>query len=165
MVGPGRCTEGAGGAVVRDSDTGGSRRFGVLDPGKSYTFAVTAYNAAGASTTRISNPVTPTSTLPTVRLTAPTVGTLISGNTTVSAAPTPSPGTTSPISFVEFFADDVPIGMPFASPWSIEWDPIGLTDGPVTLTAVATDQDQQSATSAGVDVTVVLPEPDVSATS
>jgi len=138
-----------GGLITRTAFSG-------LDPDTQYTFRVQAFNSVGASTATLSNAVTPSATPLSVRVTAPAAGTVVSDVTTVAALP--SPGTTkSPIASVDFFAGDAPISTAVEAPWRIDWDPAEIPDGSVTLTAVATDDDGERATSPGVAVTVAKP--------
>lgn len=161
-------TASPGGATRTVATVGGlltTTRFGGLDPATSYTFGVRAHNIVGASTARRSNAVTPTSTLPSVTITAPAAGSVVSGGTTVTASPKASPGTGSPISSVDFYANGLYLNSAFAAPWSIDWDPSFGPEGPVTLTAVATDAAGAQATSPGVSVSVLNPALTITAPS
>ncbi len=68
----------------------------------------------------------------TVRITAPTAGTIVRGFTTVTA--TASAGVTA----VQFFVDGNPLSPPLPSPFSAPWPSDSIPFGPHTLTAVAT---------------------------
>ena len=91
---------------------------------------------------------------PTVAITAPAAGATISGNTvSVSAAATAVGGLT--IASVQFMVDNVNQGPAVTtSPYSIALDTTKLNNGVHSLTAVATDSANNSATSPAVSVTV-----------
>ncbi|MBI5768012.1 MAG: PD40 domain-containing protein [Verrucomicrobia bacterium] len=100
---------------------------------------------------------------PSVGITAPTAGTLVSVNVarTVSAsASATTPGAT--ISSVQFYANGVSIGTDTTSPYSVSWTP--ATSGTYSLTAVATDSSSVQTTSAAVSVSAGT-APSVSITS
>lgn len=59
------------------------------------------------------------------------------------------------VSSVTFFANGAPVGTTSSSPFAILWSPVGA--GQYTLTAIATDNQGATTTSAGVSVTVVPP--------
>lgn len=87
---------------------------------------------------------------PTVSITAPTTGTtyVLGDVATINASATDADGT---VSNVEFFVNGTSIGSDNAAPYSINW-PVAL--GNAILTAVATDDDNATAASAPVNVTV-----------
>jgi 6-phosphogluconolactonase (cycloisomerase 2 family) len=91
---------------------------------------------------------------PTVAITAPLDGSTISGNNVaVTATATADAGLT--ISSVQFQVDNVNQGAPVtSSPYGIVLDATKLSAGPHTLTAIATDSANKTATSATVTVTV-----------
>jgi len=84
-------------------------------------------------------------------ITAPANGAMFPSATalTVSASASDSDGT---VSQVQFFAGATSIGTKTASPCSISWTP--ASSGPFTLTAVATDNQGATTTSAPVSITV-----------
>jgi len=84
-------------------------------------------------------------TAPTVSVTAPAENSTVSGNTVVAA--TTVDGST-PVSQVAFSVDGSSIGTDTdgTDGWSLPWDTGTLPDGPVTVTAVATDADGLTAT-------------------
>jgi uncharacterized protein (TIGR03118 family) len=86
---------------------------------------------------------------PTVAVTAPTGS--VHGTVAVTAS------VQSPLSIakVEFFLNGTTsLGTATAAPYSVQWDTTAVADGPVTLTAVATDADGNAGTSAAASVTV-----------
>ena len=89
---------------------------------------------------------------PTVSITAPSSGATVSGNAvTVSANASDDIGVAS----VQFQLDGVNLGAADTTmPYSITWDTTTATNGPHTLTAIATDTTGQTTTSAPVTVTV-----------
>jgi hypothetical protein len=59
------------------------------------------------------------------------------------------------VSFVTFYANGAPIGVDSVSPFAMSWSPVAVGD--YTVTAVATDNQGATTTSAGVSVSVVPP--------
>src|SRR4051812_322727 len=118
--------------------------------------ATTSHNATAATdavldsfkvTAAASTPNQP----PTVAVTSPTDGsTFTVGNSiTVNAAANDSDGT---VARVDFFAGTTQIGSSSTAPYSVNWP--ATTAGTYSLTAVATDNDGASTTSAAVSVRV-----------
>ncbi|WP_339328421.1 glycosyl hydrolase family 18 protein [Luteimonas aquatica] len=97
---------------------------------------------------------------PTVSLTAPANGsTHASGsNIAVSANAADSDGS---ISRVEFFRDGVSLGVDTSAPYAVTWN--NAAAGGHSLTAVATDNQGATATSAAVSITVNAPSNDTTA--
>ncbi|HEY8208327.1 MAG TPA: Ig-like domain-containing protein [Myxococcaceae bacterium] len=90
-------------------------------------------------------------TPPTASVTAPTAGSTVSGNVTVSANASDNVGVTS----VEFYVDGTTlIGTDTTAPYSVTWNSTTVANGSHTLTAKAYDAAGNSATSSGVTVTV-----------
>jgi Bacterial Ig domain/Lysyl oxidase len=88
---------------------------------------------------------------PTVRLTSPDTGSIVSAVITVSANAAAQSGVPS----VQFYVDGTALGAQVTSPpFMTSWDTETLAAGPHTLTASATDQGGLSSTSAPVVVTV-----------
>lgn len=92
-------------------------------------------------------------TAPTVALTAPTAGATVVGSTTVTANATDNVG----VQRVEFLVDGALKGTDTTAPYSYAWDSTGTANGSRVLTARAFDSAGNSATSAGVTVTVNNP--------
>ncbi len=88
---------------------------------------------------------------PTVTITAPADGSTVIGATAVSADASDTVG----ISQVEFFVDGTPIGVDTTSGdgWTVSWDTTTSGDGPVAVSATATDTGGRTATDA-ITVTV-----------
>jgi hypothetical protein len=127
-----------------------------------YFYAVRAQDAAGnegASSNQASATVGDT-TPPTVSITAPGAGTVVSGaSVAVSASASDNVG----VAGVQFELDGAPLGVEVtAAPYSVAWDSTKVTDGTHTLTAVARDASGNVATSATVTVSVQNSVPPVS---
>ena len=91
---------------------------------------------------------------PTVRLTAPLVGTAFEPPATVGVtASAGDPDGT--VTKVEFFANGALIGIRATAPWSLSWT--GVEAGTYKLTARATDNDGAMTTSTAVTITVAEP--------
>ena len=97
-----------------------------------------------------STPTTP----PSVAITSPATGASVSGNNlTVLASASAANGAT--ITGVQFQVDSVNLGAPMTtSPYSIVLDTTKLTNGTHSLTAIATDSNGNSSTSAPVSIKV-----------
>jgi hypothetical protein len=86
-----------------------------------------------------------------VALTAPSAGSTVSGNVTVSATASDNVGVAS----VQFLLDGANLGSPVtAAPYQITWDSTTASNGTHTLTARATDTSGNSTVSSAVSVTV-----------
>jgi len=121
----------------------------------SHTLTAVARDAAGNSTTSASVSVTVSNdtTPPTVSITAPAGGATIDGSpaANVSATAADNVGVVG----VQFKLDGVNLGAEDTSaPYCVPWNSASTTNGSHTLTAVARDAAGNSATSAGVTVTV-----------
>jgi hypothetical protein len=91
------------------------------------------------------------STLPTVSMTAPAAGAPIAGTVTVTASATDNVGVVG----LQFKLDGVNLGADVtAAPYTLAWITTTAANGTHTLTAVARDAAGNSATAAGVSVTV-----------
>jgi len=90
----------------------------------------------------------PTDNPPTVSITSPANGATVSGILTISATASDDNG----VSQVEFFADNVSIGVDGAAPYELPWDTSAVADGVHAIKATATDTASQTA-SASVNVT------------
>ena len=130
----------------------------------SYTLFATATDNANNSAVSLGVAVTvnnvvqppPDQTPPSVSLTAPSVNATVSGTgVTVSANATDELGG-SGMKSVEFFAGATSLGTDTngGDGWSVQWNTTLFANGPITLTAKATDNATNAATSAGVGVTV-----------
>jgi hypothetical protein len=93
---------------------------------------------------------------PTVSVTAPTAGANVSGTVALTATAAPAPGYNLTIASVQFFVDGTtPVGTAMASPYTVNWDTTQATNGSHTITAKATDSENDSMTSSGVMVNVM----------
>jgi hypothetical protein len=122
-----------------------------------------ATDTNGNSTTSAGVSVTVNNVAPTVSITSPASGATVSGTVTVTATASSSVG----IASVQFQLDGTNVGSAdTTSPYTYSWSTTGSTNGSHTLKAVATDKNGNSATSAGVTVTVNnVAAPTVSITS
>src|SRR6185436_17847119 len=116
----------------------------------SYVLTAVATDNLTATTTSAAVNIT-VNTAPVVNLTAPAnLASFGSGVAiTVSANASDTDGT---VSQVQFFAGATPIGTDTSSPYSISWTP--ASGGAYALTAVATDNQTATTTSAAVNITV-----------
>jgi hypothetical protein len=93
---------------------------------------------------------------PTVSVTAPGAGSILTGLTTVSATASDSAGVAS----VQFLLDGAALGpLLTTAPYVFAWTPASTLNGLHTLTAVARDTAGNSATSSSVAVTIAIPTP------
>ncbi len=83
-------------------------------------------------------------TSPTVSIASPIDGSTVSGTVTITADASDSDGT---VSSVQFLVDDIPLSTDNdgSDGWSASWDSTGVTDGEYMLKAVATDNDDNTA--------------------
>jgi subtilisin family serine protease len=138
-----------------DSASPFAMSWGPITAGDYFLTAVATDNK-GATTASAIVPVTiaKPNVPPAVVLTSPGAGASFIAPATipVSAMATDEDGT---VSFVTFYANGVPIGVDAASPFAIAWSPVGA--GQYALTAVATDNQNATATSASLSIVVVPP--------
>jgi hypothetical protein len=89
---------------------------------------------------------------PTVTILAPIDGATVSGDVEVAAMVTDTDGTKAKVAYM---LNGSPMGRPATRPpYVLRWNTHGVPNGAVTLTAVATDDAGESATSGPVTVTV-----------
>lgn len=100
---------------------------------------------------------------PSVSVSTPAPGAMVSGSSVALSAAASSPGT---VSQVQFFVDGTPTGTASQAPWQVTWNSASVGNGNHTITARATDGAGNSATSAGLTVTVNnYPSPTTAITS
>jgi Bacterial Ig domain len=87
---------------------------------------------------------------PTVSLTAPAAGATLTGPVTLTATASSPVG----IAKVDFLVDGVVVATGTSSPYTVTWDSTTVGDGPVTLTARATDTAGSQTTTTGQAATV-----------
>lgn len=123
----------------------------------SHSLTALARDAAGnqsvssAVIVNVSNAPPPDTTPPSVTLTAPAAGTIVSGTVMVSADANDASG----IAGVQFDVDGGNLGVAdTVAPYSAAWDTSAVADGPHTLSATAQDTAGNTRKSAGVTVTV-----------
>jgi beta-lactamase superfamily II metal-dependent hydrolase len=95
-------------------------------------------------------PQGPDTTPPTVSITSPTNGAIVSGTTSVTASASDNVGVTK----VEFYLDGAIQSTDTTSPYAWSWNTTTATNAGHTLTAIAYDAATNSATSSAVSVTV-----------
>jgi hypothetical protein len=127
-----------------------------------HTLTAIATDALGQTTTSAGITVTTSNviTAPSVSITAPTLSS-VSGTVTVTANATATAGMAS----VQFKLDGNNLGAAVngSGPiFTLQWDTTTASNGPHTLTAVATDSQPQSTTSAPVSVSVLNSGPSAS---
>lgn len=106
-----------------------------LDPDKSYTFGVTAYNEAGLES-GFSNLVTVAEqSPPTVAITSPAASVNVSDTVTVSIDASDNVGVTK----VEYYVDNLLKGTETGSPYHFPWDTSAYSAGAHTILAKAYD--------------------------
>src|SRR5205814_683522 len=118
-----------------------------------HTLTAVARNIAGTRTTSPAVGVTVSydKTAPTVSITAPAAGGIVSGTVSVTANATDNVG----VAGVQFKLDGVNLSTEVTrSPYSVSWTTTTATNATHTLTAVARDAAGNRATSAAVSVTV-----------
>jgi hypothetical protein len=133
------------------NNNSGARTFaGTLDDIRIYNRVLTSQEITDLYNTAAPPPPADT-TAPTVSITAPVNGTIVSGMTTVSANASDNIG----VAGVQFKLDGNNLGAEdTTAPYSIQWDTAAASNASHTLTAVARDVAENSTTSASVTVTV-----------
>lgn len=134
-----------------------------LDAGKSYYFAVTAYNAAGTESPYSNVVSVSEATPPTVSITSPASNTTISGTVSVAASATDNVGVTK----VEYYLNGTLKSTDTSTPYVYSLSTASLASGTYTLMAKAYDAAGNIGQSGNVSVTVVndTTAPTVSLTS
>lgn len=143
------------GALVANVTSSDSYQDTGLTPSTTYEYTVAAYDAAGnvsAQSSQVSATTPANSNGPTVSFTAPSSGAIVSGTTTVSVNATDSIG----IASVQFQLDGANLGSPVMGQgpgYSMSWNTTMASNGAHTLSAIATDNSNLTAT-ASISVTV-----------
>lgn len=151
-------------------DTAAPYEFSVANlPAGTYTFSAKAVDDRGAESLATSKPVEvktagsppppATNKPPTVSISSPAAGAFFAQGAAVEITANPKDPDGS-VSRVEFFVSGAKVGEATASPWKATW---AAAAGDYSLTAIATDDDGASATSAAVAVTVAGPAPVIDA--
>jgi chitodextrinase len=142
------------GALV-DTAVGSPAQDTGLTPGTTYSYSVSAIDAAGnesartAAVTATTPP--PDTTLPAVSLTAPPPGSTVSGTVTISANASDASG----IHDVEFLLDGVTINDDTTAPYSYAWDTTTTSNGQHSLTVRAHDNAGNFSNTSGAFVVTV----------
>jgi len=133
-----------------------------LDPDKSYSFAVTAYNAAGQESS-FSNIVTiAEQSPPTVAIISPVNNSTVSDTVSVSVSADDNVGVTK----IEYYVNNVLLGADISAPYSFSWNTSSAAPGVYILTAKAYDAaGNVSQSSSSVAVSSDLIAPNVALTS
>jgi chitodextrinase len=133
-------------------------------PLTNYQYEVQARDAAG-NLSGLSTPASVTTpadtTPPTISVTAPSNGTLLSGLVTLAANATDAVA----VDHVDFLVNNNVVGTDNTAPYSITWNSATIADGSITITARAVDTSNNAAVSAGVIATLDNTPPDTSITS
>ncbi|MDD2852241.1 MAG: Ig-like domain-containing protein, partial [Desulfuromonadaceae bacterium] len=106
-----------------------------LDPGITYTFAVTAYNNAGIESLFSNSLTIEEQAPPTVDITSPSAGVNVSGAVSINVDAADNVGVTK----VEFFINDQLKASETSAPYFYSWDTSSVTPGAYTLMAKAYD--------------------------
>jgi glucose/arabinose dehydrogenase/chitodextrinase len=128
-----------------------------LEPTTTYSYTVSAFDAAGNSSAQSASasattPASPADTTPpTVSMTAPSSGATVSGTQTVSADAADDVG----VAGVQFLLDGSSLGAEdTVAPFAVTWDTTAVANGPHSLSARARDAAGNVTTSTAADVTV-----------
>ena len=131
-----------------------------LTPSTTYSYAVSAYDAAGNESARTApaGATTPASdtTSPSAAMAAPTSGSTVSGTVTVSATATDNVA----VADVDFLLDGVSIGVDSTAPYSVQWNTTTTSNGLHSLSARARDTSGNFGVTSGV-VSVTVSNPAV----
>ncbi|QRO00847.1 hypothetical protein JRI60_18335 [Archangium violaceum] len=131
------------GSLVMSTDTEAPYAYTMSTISGPVTLTARAYDAVGnVATASVS--FTVDRTLPTVSMTAPAIGSTVSGTVTVSANATDN----TAVAGVSFYANGTLIGTDTTAPFAVSWNTAGLTAGPQSLMAQAVDSAGNSANSA-----------------
>ena len=110
-----------------------------LIPGTTYSYAVSAFDAAGnesAQTASVTGRTpAPDNVPPTASMTAPALGSTVSGAVTVSANASDNVA----VADLDFLLDGVSIGIDSTAPYSVQWNTTTTSNGQHTLSARARD--------------------------
>jgi glucose/arabinose dehydrogenase/PKD repeat protein len=129
-----------------------------LTPGTTYSYRVSAIDAAGnesaQTTAAVATTPTPDTQPPTASMTAPAPGSTVSGLVTVSANAIDNAG----VADVDFLLDGVSIGVDATAPYSVTWNTTTTSNGSHALSARARDVNGNFGITSGVvNVTVSNP--------
>lgn len=140
--------------------TNGTVYAGAFTLSTTTTVVYRAYDNAGNAEAVNSQLITIGSATPTVTLTAPVTGDVLSGTVTLSvtvSALTPD--------HVDFFVGATKVGTATASPWSISWDSTTVVDGSYVVSAQAVELGGVTTDSNSASVTVKNAQPPPSDTT
>lgn len=147
-----------------------------IQPGKTPTDVATALTG-NSTANKVTNPGTgspnrllytgfiasgpPDTTLPTVSLTSPTEGQILTGTVTLSAKASDNVA----VAKVEFFGGTTLLGTATTTPYQLSWNSSALANNSYAFTAKATDTSGNVATSASVNATTSNTSPPACSTS
>jgi hypothetical protein len=123
------------GAAPIDAHGQTSATISGLDPGHAYYFAVTAYNTSGVESSYSNIVSVPEMAPPTVNLSFPANGSMVSGTVSVSGTASDNVG----VSRVEFYVNGALHATDTSTPYLYSWNTTSLTGGSYTLQAKAYD--------------------------
>ncbi|QWV91837.1 fibronectin type III domain-containing protein [Geomonas oryzisoli] len=151
------------GAIPVDVQNITSATIANLDPSHSYSFAITAYNAAGEESSYSNVLTVAEMQAPTTAITYPSNSSTVAGTVSVTADATDNVGVTK----VEFYVNGALAATVPTSPYVYSWNTGALAPGSYTLTTKAYDAAGNIGQSQGVTVNVAndLSAPSVSLTS
>ena len=89
-------------------------------------------------------------TAPSVSITAPVVGTVVAGNITIAANASDNVS----VSQVQFKVDGILLGTDGTSPYSLNWNSGGMSNGSHSITAIAKDTSSNTTISAPISFTI-----------
>ena len=124
-------------------------------PSVSGTTSLTARatDSLGVTVTAAAVNVTVSPAAPTIALTTPQIGAVLTIGSNVTLAASATPGSGATIAQVQFLVGTTVVGTVTAAPYTVVWNP--TTAGNFTLTARVTDSTNTAVTSSSVSVTVV----------
>lgn len=124
---------------------------GDLDPGKSYKFAITAYNKSGVESSYSNIVNVAEQSLPTASITSPADTNNVSGSVSINVSASDNVGVTK----VEYYVNNQLKATDASAPYSYSWDTSSLAPGAYQLMAKAYDAAGNIGQSSNVSVTVV----------
>jgi chitinase len=122
-----------------------------LDPGRSYYFAVTAYDVSGMESAYSNIVNVSETTAPTVSIGAPAANSTVSGTVLVNISATDNVG----VDKVEYYINGLLKATDTSAPYVYSWDTTAFASGMYTLMAKAYDSAGNIGQSSSISVTVV----------
>jgi hypothetical protein len=151
MAVSGSITTSTGQLSIGGNNVWGEYFAGLIDEVRVYNRALTATEIQTDMTTALGSAPPSDTTLPTVSITAPASGAVLTGTTSVTANASDNVGVVG----VQFKVDGANVGAEdMTAPYSTSWDTSTASNGTHSVTAVARDAAGNVKTSAAVSVTV-----------